>query len=60
MDDETLSRVSEPFYTTKKNGTGLGVLLSMEIIKAHNGTLCYESSIGKGTTVVITLPIYNI
>lgn len=60
MDNETLSRVSEPFYTTKKNGTGLGVLLSMEIIKAHNGTLCYESSMGKGTTAVITLPIYNV
>lgn len=60
MNEEVLNRVSEPFFTTKQNGTGLGVLLSMEIIKAHNGTLRYESSIGKGTTAIITLPLYNI
>lgn len=55
MDD--FAKIKEPFYTTKKNGTGLGVSLSYEIIAAHNGTIDYESKIGRGTKVTITLPI---
>lgn len=54
-----MSRISEPFYTTKRNGTGLGVVLSMEIIGAHNGSLDYESEEGVGTTAIITLPLYD-
>ena len=56
---ENLNRISEPFFTTKQNGTGLGVLLSKEIIKAHNGKLEYISEENIGTTVIITLPIYE-
>lgn len=59
MSSEVLSKVAEPFYTTKSNGTGLGVLLSTEIINAHKGTLVYESEEGVGTCAVITLPLYN-
>ena len=58
MNDYVLSKISEPFYTTKPNGTGLGVLLSSEIISAHNGSIDYESEEGAGTIVVITLPLY--
>lgn len=58
MNDYVLSRISEPFYTTKPNGTGLGVLLSNEIISAHKGSIEYESEEGVGTMVVITLPLY--
>lgn len=54
---ENLKRLSEPFFTTKKTGTGLGVYLSYEIIKGHGGTIQYESDVGKGTQVVITLPL---
>ena len=57
MDEETLQNVKEMFYTTKKNGTGLGVALSNEIIMAHNGMLDYESEIGKGTKCIVTLPL---
>ena len=57
MDKETLDNVYEMFYTTKKNGTGLGVALSNEIIVAHNGSLKYESEVGKGTKCIITLPV---
>ena len=39
MDEETLKNIKEMFYTTKQNGTGLGVALSNEIIKSHNGEL---------------------
>ncbi len=55
--NENLKKLSEPFFTTKKTGTGLGVYLSSEIIKGHGGTMHYESNIGKGTQVVITLPL---
>lgn len=54
-----LEKISEPFYTTKKNGTGLGVSLSCEIISAHDGTILYTSEEGRGTKVTITLPLSN-
>ena len=57
---DEIKRIKEPFYTTKKNGTGLGVSLSYEIINAHNGNLEYFSKENVGTKVVITLPIYEI
>jgi signal transduction histidine kinase len=57
MGKEVLSKIGDPFYTTKRNGTGLGVKLSKEIIDAHNGELKYKSKIGVGTTAVITLPL---
>lgn len=57
MDKETLSHMKEMFFTTKVKGTGLGVSLSNEIIKAHEGTLNYFSELGKGTKVVVKLPI---
>lgn len=57
MDEETLERVKEMFFTTKAKGSGLGVSLSNEIIKAHNGSMHYASRIGKGTKVVVKLPI---
>jgi signal transduction histidine kinase len=53
---ENLKKMSEPFFTTKKAGTGLGVYLSKEIIRGHGGTIRYESEIEKGTQVIITLP----
>ena len=57
MSSELLNKIKEPFYTTKPKGTGLGVSLSDEIIKAHDGTLNYESKEGEYTKVTITLPI---
>ena len=58
IDSNIMDKIYEPFYTTKKDGTGLGVALSKEIIEAHDGTLNYYSNI-KGTTARIMLPIYN-
>ena len=57
MSKELLNKIKEPFYTTKQKGTGLGVSLSDQIIKAHNGTLNYESKEGEYTKVIITLPV---
>ena len=56
MTKETLSHIGENFYTTKSNGTGLGVSLSKEIITLHGGKMYYKSIYGKGTDVFIELP----
>ena len=55
MSKETLQRINETFFTTKEKGTGLGVTLSTEIIKLHNGKIEYESKEYKGTKTIITL-----
>jgi signal transduction histidine kinase len=54
---ENMKRISEPFFTTKCRGTGLGVSLSFEIITGHGGTIEYDSEEGRGTSVEINLPI---
>lgn len=59
MDKETSNKIGTAFYTTKKNGTGLGVCLSKEIVERHGGTITYFSKESKGTTVRITIPIKN-
>lgn len=57
MDKDTLDNILVPFFTTKENGTGLGVSLSKEIILSHKGEISYDSNLGKGTTCKITLPL---
>lgn len=57
MDKDTLDNILVPFFTTKENGTGLGVSLSKEIILSHKGEISYDSILGKGTTCKITLPL---
>ena len=54
---EDLKKIGTPLYTTKVTGTGLGVSLSKEIIKLHEGEIKYDSTINKGTKVTIILPI---
>lgn len=57
IDKDNLDKIKEPFFTTKQNGTGLGVLLSHEIVKAHSGNIEYESELGSGTKVTINIPL---
>ncbi|MBR3897791.1 MAG: HAMP domain-containing histidine kinase [Bacilli bacterium] len=52
-----IEKIKEPFYTTKQKGTGLGVSLSNEIIKAHGGTINYESKENDYTAVTVKLPL---
>lgn len=56
---EMLEKLGEPFFTTKEQGTGLGLMISFKIIEEHNGTVTIDSEVGKGTTVVISLPKYE-
>lgn len=58
MSSETLKEIKTLFFTTKKDGSGIGVSLSNEIIKAHGGQLNYFSTYGKGTKVQIQLPYH--
>lgn len=54
---DVVSRVFDPFYTTKPHGTGLGLTVSYRIIQEHGGDLAIESRPGAGTTVHVILPI---
>jgi len=56
MSAESLSRVFEPYFTTKPSGTGLGLLIVRRIVREHGGELSIESSQGKGLTLTIRLP----
>ena len=53
---DTLRQLGTPFFTTRDEGTGLGVVLARSVIALHGGSLHYESELGKGTTVRATLP----
>jgi signal transduction histidine kinase len=53
---ENLPRIGTSFFTTRSDGTGLGVVLASSAIAQHQGTLRYASEVGRGTTVTINLP----
>jgi signal transduction histidine kinase len=57
IEKEKLSKIGQPFFTTKVDGNGLGLLVTFNIIEKHNGKIIYNSEIGKGTVVEIYLPI---
>nr|WP_280922009.1 MULTISPECIES: PAS domain-containing sensor histidine kinase [unclassified Paenibacillus] len=53
---DRLRKIGEPFYTTKEQGTGLGLMLSYKIIESHKGRMNIQSEINIGTTIEIVLP----
>jgi len=57
--DEHLKRIFEPFYTTKKKGSGLGLMIVQRVVRAHNGRIELESRAGRGTTFRIWLPLHE-
>ena len=54
---ENLKKVFEAFFSTKAKGTGLGLSVGRQIIESHGGNIDVQSEPGKGTTVIITLPL---
>jgi two-component system, sporulation sensor kinase E len=56
---EQITRIFEPFYTTKKKGTGLGLMIVQRIVRAHGGKIEVESRVGRGTTFRIWLPSHE-
>ena len=58
MAPEVLAHVFEPFFTTKRGkGTGLGLSISRTYIRSHEGEMRVDSVVGRGTTVIVTLPL---
>ncbi|MBX7158205.1 MAG: PAS domain S-box protein [Verrucomicrobiae bacterium] len=57
MSPETVERLFEPYYTTKREGTGLGLVIAHRIVREHGGKLNIESEKGKGTLVQVWLPL---
>jgi two-component system, NtrC family, sensor kinase len=57
--DDLRPSIFDPFYTTKRHGTGLGLAVTRSIIDAHNGTIVCEARPGGGTRFAITLPLSN-
>jgi two-component system NtrC family sensor kinase len=55
--EKELSKIFDPFFTSKEKGTGLGLSVVYGIINSHHGTIEVKSKMGEGTTIIITLPV---
>lgn len=53
---EMMEKIFEPFHTTKTGGTGLGLFICLSIVEKHHGKITVHSTVGAGTTFVITFP----
>jgi len=56
---EQIGRVFEPYYTSKEDGSGLGLMIVQRIVREHGGTIEIESDVERGTTFRIKLPIHE-
>jgi PAS domain S-box-containing protein len=57
IDPSTIARLWEPFFTTKSEGTGLGLAMVYGIVRQHRGLVCADSRIGRGSTFHVYLPL---
>ncbi|WP_062046342.1 nitrogen regulation protein NR(II) [Bacillus sp. JCM 19034] len=57
--DDVLAQIGRPFFTTKKNGNGIGIALCKKIVEDHGGNFQIKSEYNVGTTVIITIPTYE-
>ena len=60
ISEDVLPKIFEPLFTTKQEGTGLGLPSCKSIIEQHGGHISVKTELGKGTTFVITLPIVTL
>jgi PAS domain S-box-containing protein len=56
---EQINRIFDPFYTTKKKGTGLGLMIVQRIVRAHGGRIELESHVGRGSSFRVWLPLHE-
>jgi len=57
LDPESLGRIFDPYYSSKADGHGLGMMIVQRIMRAHGGKIAIDSKKGKGTTVTLQLPL---
>ena len=57
ISEEDLPKIFEPYFTTKDNGTGLGLTITFKIVKEHDGEITVSSRPGQGSTFAINLPV---
>ena len=57
MSEQTLSKIFNPLFTTKAQGMGFGLAICKRMVEAHRGKISVKSTVGRGTTFTITLPI---
>ena len=55
--EDRLYRIFEPYFTTKGKGSGLGLMITYRIIKAHGGEIKMKSRVGRGTEITVILPL---
>ena len=55
--EQNLSRIFNPFFSTRSDGTGLGLSITKNIIEQHGGTIEAQSQVNVGTRFIITLPV---
>jgi signal transduction histidine kinase len=59
MSQETMARIFEPYFTTKKGGSGLGLMITQRIVRAHGGEVVLESDPGQGLRITLCLPRHD-
>ncbi|MEK0312354.1 ATP-binding protein [Cohnella sp. 56] len=57
--ESKLARLGQPFFTTKEKGTGLGLTVCYKIMDNHQGAIRFESEVGRGTRVTVSLPVHD-
>jgi signal transduction histidine kinase len=57
ISDENFAKIFEPYFTTKENGTGLGLTVVFKVIKEHQGEIAVKTKEGEGTVFTISLPV---
>lgn len=60
MSEEEVKSLGTPFYSLKRNGTGLGLMICYHIVEKYHGTIHFQSTINKGTTVTVCFPTNTI
>ena len=56
--EEALDKILDPYFTTKPEGTGLGLAMVNKIVDEHDGSIYFQSTVNKGTTVTVSLPVH--
>jgi len=59
IEEQYLSKIFEPKFTTKNSGMGLGLGIIKNIIENYKGTITFETELGKGTTFMVALPLIH-